>query len=195
MTGFWQSGSGKPITGKFEDSVTPDFSTIPEGTRAHACIKSFELVEKEKTDYSDAMKYYQITWTLTSGDFKGRQVTQKIKCFAGTAESIDRALNMMKLIMDLCNFKPAHGEAPTTQELMPMIGTILGVNIREWSMQKKDGSGMLEGNFVSEVHPAQNFQCETGVKAEVKRTPSQLDSAFSRNPRVNLDDLDNDVPF
>lgn len=193
---FWQSGSGTPITGEASKAFAGDFRTIPEGTMAHASIHAFELVNKEQTDYAPAMKFYQITWKLTSGEFKNRQVTQKIKCFDGSPEAIDRNLNMLKLVMDLCKFKPAHAEAPTQQDLMPMMGAILGVKIREWSMPKKDGSGMMEGNFVAEVFSPVGFEDEAGVKAEVKHVESNVDSAFSRNKPVE-DELfsRDDVPF
>ena len=123
-------------------------------------------------------------------------MTQKIKCFDGSPDAIDRNLNMLKLVMDLCKFKPTHAEAPTQQDLMPMIGSILGVKIREWSMPKKDGSGMMEGNFVAEVFSPVGFEDEAGVKAEVKHVQSNVDSAFSRNKPVE-DELfsGDDVPF
>ena len=193
---FWQSKSGKPITGKLEDAALPEFSVIPEGTMALAAIHAFEVIENADSSYEDTKKFYQITWKLTQGEFKNRQVTQKLKCFAGKPEAIDRNLNMLKLVMDLCKFKPSHGEAPTSQDLMPMVGMVLGVKIREWSLLKKDGSGMMEGNFVSEVYSSVGFQEEVGTKVEHKMIePAQ--SALQRN-KVDMDDdflASDDVPF
>ncbi len=193
---FWTSGSGAEITGSPEAAFVPDFSVIPDGTKAFAKIKNFELTEQPATPYLEAQKFYQLTWTLTQGEFKNRQVTQKIKCFAGTPSSIDRNLNMLKRIMDLCNFKPMHNEAPRTVDLQSMVGTVLGIKIREWSQPKKDGSGVMEGNFVSEVHPVANFEEEVGHKLEPKEVfASPLETAFSRNATRSAELDDSDIPF
>lgn len=196
MSNFWESKTGGTITGEAKDAFTPSFEIIPDGSTACASIFKIELMEKEATNYAEATKFYQITWKLTTSNFKGRQVTQKIKCFTGTSESIDRNLNMLRLLMDLCKFKPTHKDAPTTQDLMPMIGSIVGIKIREWSMPKRDGSGILEGNFVSEVHSPVGFQEEVGTKVEHKMIePAQ--SALQRN-KVDMDDdflASDDVPF
>jgi hypothetical protein len=54
---------------------------------------------------------------------------------------------------------------------------------------------MLEGNWVSEVHKADGFKCETGVKMEVIHTPQNtVDSALTRNANKQVD-LDEDLPF
>ena len=195
MSAFWQSGTGNEITGDPKSAFLQDFTVIPDGTLAVAVIDKFELVEK--SDQYGEKKYYEIMWKITSPDFKGRVVSQKIKPFDGKPEAIDRNLNMMKLVMTLCQYKPTHANAPSTDDLRPMIGKSAGIKIREWSMPKQDGSGMMEGNFVAEVHPAQGFQCEVGEKLEVIYTPSTgVDSALSRNPRGQTQvDLTDDIPF
>lgn len=193
---FWQSKSGIEITGSAKDAFAPSFEIIPEGTTACASIYHIELIEKEPTEYADAQKFYQITWKLTTGDFKNREVTQKLKVFQGTPEGIDRNLNMMKLIMDLCQFKPPHSNAPSADDLRPMTGKILGIKIREWSLQKRDGSGVMEGNFVSEVSDAALMYTGLGVKKEHKKAPpSHADTAFSRNPKGQEAVVDDDIPF
>ena len=66
-------------------------------------------------------------------------------------------------------------------------------------MPKKDGSGMIEGNFVAEVYARSGFEDEVGEKIEHKSMPqsSHVDSAFSRDRerRAHQDELDGDVPF
>jgi hypothetical protein len=193
MSGFWQSGSGKAITGKPEDAFLQDFGVIPEGSCAEALIKSFALVEKENKFSNKNDRFYEVKWKLCSGDFKGREVSQKIKCFDGKPEQIDRALNMMRLIMQLCDFKPTHNEAPQDLELVPMLNKVLSIKIGEWSMPKNDG-GMIEGNFIREVHASGAIQTETGIKAVVERKPtSSVESAFSRN--AAMPELEADLPF
>jgi len=193
--GFWDSRTGAPIDGSPESSHTGDFTVIPNGTSAPASIKSFLLVEKKNPRTQVEENFYQITYKITSGEFKNREVTQKIKVFEDKPETVQRALNMMKRVYDLCNHKPAHANVPTNDDLKPMIGKILGIKIREWQIAKDDG-GFMEGNFVAEVYsPSQDFKTETGIKLSLPEViTSHVNSAFSRNPRVEPD-LDSDLPF
>jgi hypothetical protein len=190
MSEFWSSGTGKMPTGKPEDAFVQSFTIIPEGTCAEALIKSFTLVEKENK-YSDRPdKFYQIVWKLCSGDFANREVTQKIKCFDGKPEQIDRALNMLKLIMQICDFKPTHAGAPQDMELIFMSNKILSIKIGEWSMPKKD----MEGNHVREVWKSGELPTETGIKTVVTHKPT--DSALQRNAMPDLYDKQmEDLPF
>jgi len=194
---FWTSPNGEEITGDPKKAFIQDFSIIPDGTTALAEIKSFVLIQKE-SEYLGHQKYYEIIWKITSNDFKNREVTQKIKAFAEKPEQVNRALNMMKLVMDLCKFKPAHSEAPINEDLKPMFRKVLGIKIREWSMPKNDGTGMMFGNTVSEVHDPKSseFSCEIGVKIEP--VIDKLDSAFSRNATPALQEfkaMQDDIPF
>lgn len=193
--GFWAAPSGKKITGSPEDSFAQAFTTIPEGTTTVANIKKFEVVEKEASQYGAAQKYIQVTYKLLDGDFKNREVQQKIKCFEGKPEQIERNLNMLMLIMKLCSYTPAHNNEPTTAELSEMVGNIVGIVIGEWSMPKTDGSGVLEGNFVREVHPSTGFVAETGVKAEVVHTFTPPETAFTRAKARRDAELEEDIPF
>lgn len=191
MSDFWNSPLGE-ITGKPEDSFTKDFSIIPDQTIAEAVIKKFVLVEKENKYENTLDKYYEITYKLINGDYKNREVTQKIKVFHGTPESVHRNLNMFKLILSLCDFKPTHRNEPTDLELIMTTGKTICVKIREWSMPKKDGTGIMEGNFVSEVYKSGDMPTETGIKlpvVEVKGVPS----ALTRNS--SLPYSDDSLPF
>ncbi len=196
MSNFWKSGTGSEIKGTAELAFMADFSIIPDGTTAISSIKSFEIIEKNN-EYTGPQKFMQITYKITSGDYRDREVKQKIKCFDGKPEAIDRNLNMLKLVMDLCGYKPTHHNEPTNQELMAMNGKVLGIKIRQWSLPKQDGTGNAEGNYVSEVHSPVNFVTETGVKIEpVISMPS--DSALSRNAssRMGIEpSIDDDLPF
>jgi hypothetical protein len=187
---FYGTATGNP-----ELAFMPEFSIIPNGTTSLARIKKFEIVSKEN-QYTGMQKFMQITWEICSDQFKGQHVTQKIKVFDGKPAQIERNQEMLMLVMKLCNFHPAHDNEPTNQELMAMNGKICGIKIREWSMPKQDGSGMMEGNFVGEVHPAAGFELVTGVKEEhVHSRPT--DSALNRNASSKTDSLgdDSDIPF
>ena len=187
---FWQSGTGITPSGRPEDAFTQNFTVIPEGSCAEAMIKSFTLVEKENKHTGKIDKFYMVVWKILSGDYKSQEVTQKIKCFDGKPEQIDRALNMLKVVMQLCDFKPTHSEAPKDIELIPMLNKILSIKIGEWSMPKQDG-GMMEGNFVRECWASGHLATETGIKAEVVHRPT--DSALTRNAK--MPDLDDSLPF
>lgn len=191
MSSFWSSGTGKQITGKPEDSFIGDFSVIPNNTQCLAQIKLFEIIKLS----DETPSHLSIIWKITSDDYKGREVNQKIKVFDGKPEQIDRNLNMLKLVMDLCQFKPSHSGCPTNEDLMKMHGKICGIKIREWAMPKNDGSGMSHGNFVAEVHPAQGFVCEIGTPMEINTSSiNSLESAFSRNS-LPLLEVNDDIPF
>lgn len=195
---FYTAPNGHKITGDADKAFINSFSVIPEGTRATAKIKAFEVINKEATQYGAAQKYIQVTYKLLAGDYTHREVTQKIKCYNGTDEQIERNLNMLVLIMKLCKFAPTHDKEPSAHELASMNGNVVGIVIGEWSMPKNDG-GLMEGNFVREVHPSEGFINETGVKAEPKPMPV-ADSAFARDKArrdaQGQDELfGDDVPF
>jgi len=191
--GFWESGSGKKITGTSDDAFIPEFTIIPNGTIADAVIKSFFLVEKDNKFTSLTDKYYELTYKLVSGDYKNREVTQKIKAFSGTPAQVDRALNMLRLVLTLCDYTPTHKDAPTDIDLLPTMGKMVCIKIREWSMPKNDGPGNIEGNFVSEVHASGALPAETGTKMEQAVVTRSVDSALNRNS--TLVDLKDDLPF
>lgn len=173
--GFWKSQSGGMIDGSAENSHLVQFTTIPDGTTATAAIKS--LID---TEYNGA-RFYQVTYKLIDGDFKEREVRQKIKCFESDSKKRDRGVNMLLRLFNICGVMPPQ-EAPTNNDLMVFINKIVGVKIREWH---DDGK---EGNYVAEVHPVNNeFTVATGQKLPPQ---DSLDSAFRRNSRV-----DKDVPF
>ena len=191
---FWNSGSGATITGRAEDAFISDFEIIPNGTQASASIKSFNLVEKENKYTGANDKFFNVNFKILDGQFKSREVGMKIKCFSGKPEQIDRNLNMLRLIMQLCDFKLTHDGEPTDIELGYMAGKIVSIKIKEWEMPKADGSGVIQGNFVSEVHASGAIPTETGIKAVVEHKPtSSVESAFSRNASMPV--LEADLPF
>jgi hypothetical protein len=193
---FWRSGSGELPVGTPEAAFLRDFSVIPNNTMAIAKIANFNNVTKENKHTGEVDKYFHINWKIIDGEFKTREVSQKIKCFNGTPEAIDRNLNMLKLVMTLCQFSPSHSGAPTDDDLKKMIGKTCGIKIREYSIPKDDGSKPIEGNFVAEVWSSHGFECQTGVKLETSPKNLPYVSAMSRNPRnVNNDLLDDDISF
>lgn|SRR3990167_52072 len=183
---FWQSEVGE-LLGTPDAAFTKTFKNIPDGTMALGKILSFKKeIDQHKKEF------YNIEWLLTDGDFKGQHVFQKIHAFDKDSNKRHRSLNMLMLIYKMYNISPKDNNPPDDQELMQFINKFAGIKIQEWSMEKTDGSGMATGNWVSEVHPASGFKCETGIKAEVVHTRSNVDSAFSRNEK---DILNEDLPF
>lgn len=181
---FWKSGTGATVTGSPDEAYIQSFATIPEGTKAVAVLHKAEL------DDGEYGKAYSLQWKFLEGDFKGRIVFQRIKAFSGKPEQIQRALNMLKLVLDLCNFKPTHANAPTNEDVAQLVGNTAGIVVGEWSMLDEQTGKMREGNFVREVHPATGFVAATG---------SRVESAFSRqrtNTEAKAPQLtDEDIPW
>ena len=192
MRGFWESDLGE-VSGKPEDAFAKTFTHVPDNTMALARIESFVNAEYEGN------KYLSIDWMLTDGEFKGAKVNQKLKVFGDpqakdSAKARHRALNMLKLIYQLYNIKPKHAGDPTDQDLAVFIGKYAGIKIRE--TEANDAGRQY--NWVSEIHQANGFKSETGVKLEVTHKRDDLSSAFDRNPKGGVaDDLDDasDIPF
>ena len=192
MGGFWESSLGE-VTGNANDAFAKSFKQIPDGTMALARIDTFINAEY------NGNKYLSIDWVLTDGDFKGQKVNQKLKVYgdpmsADSDKARHRALNMLKLIYQLYNVKPKHAGEPTDQDLMVFTGKAAGLKIRETEPNDQG----KQYNWVSEVHDAKGFKCETGINIVVTHVnPRQtVESAFSRNEQMNNGiELDNDVPF
>lgn len=179
-------------TGSQEDAFVPDFTVIPNGTTAPALFKSIMLMEKD-SQYTGHEKFYEITWKIASGEFKDQQVTQKIKCFTGTPDQIKRAKNMLLLLIKLCKLELTHDLEPSLHELAKMQGKIVGIKIREWSMQKSDGSGYIEGNFVSELHEINDkFVTQTGKKLENKKQENMQQQELAE---LSADNENGEIPF
>lgn len=204
MSDFWSSDLGE-ITGNAEDAFAKSFKQIPDGTMALAKIESFVNDENKESGF----KCLQVNWLLTDGDFKGQKVKQKIKVFGGEpqfdrdpAKTKHRALNMLKLMYQLFKMKPSHAGAPTDQDLALFSGKVAGIKIRETEPNAQGN----QYNWVSEIHDAKGFKCETGISVIVTHAHSSeqqsmgfgssVDSAFSRNsPASNAVDTLDDVPF
>jgi len=188
---FWNSPLNKSLTGNQEESFLSDFSSIPDGSIVDAFVKSFLLVDTDTT--YGKKKFYEIKWRISSGTYKNREVSQKIKCFDGTNESIHRNLNMLKLVMELFEFKPMHANAPTDADLAPMQGRVATIKIAEWELTTQDGKN-LTGNNVTEVHAAGSVANEVGVKKVTQVATGVPMSALQRNANLALD-LNDDIPF
>lgn len=188
---FWQLSSGEAPKGDEASSFAGDFRVIPDQTQAPAQIKSFMAMDATP---SYAKPFYEIVFKLVGGDFKDREVRLKIKCFDDKPQVADRNINMMKRVYDLCGHKPSHANAPTDADLLPMVGKIMGVKIREFIGTNSKTGEPTNGNYVSEVHKAdKDFATVTGVKLEV--VTSAVETAFSRNASTGLPNDDSGIPF
>ncbi len=186
MDAFWESGLGE-ITGSIEDAFAKTFKQIPDGTLALAKIDSFVNAEYQGS------KYLSIDWQLTDGDFKGQKVNQKLKVF-GEDKVRHRALNMLKLIYLLYKVQPMHSNPPTDQDLYIFVGKHAGIKIRE-TEPNDEGK---QYNWVSEVHAAAGFKCETGVKLIVTHKnimPDTYETALNRNANRTYGHATEDIPF
>lgn len=175
---FWQSQSGAPIDGTAEHSHVSTFKIIPANTVAPVSIKGVELKSY------NGEEFYQATYKIIDGDFKGYEVRHKIKCFDSDLKKRDREVNMLLRLFTVCEKKPPHDKAPEGDDFLPLKGCMLGIKIQEWFMDGK------EGNWVSEIHPlSAEFKPVTGKKA------AHIESALTRNAERSAQNLDTDVPF
>lgn len=199
MSNFWLNSNGAPITGNANKAFLGDFTIIPDGTSCKALIKSFKLISKDNLNAAPE-EYYEITWRLIDGDFKDRQVSQKLKVFSGKSESIDRNKEMMMLIMNMFHYQMQHDGILTDDDLKFFINKIASVVIGAWNyptVDKKTGKDItLEGNNVREVHPAGTIETVTGLDVSKNKKYSPVESALNRNASRNIDPtLNDEIPF
>lgn len=168
------------IQGDAEHAFVKTFAVIPDNTTAIADIKLAVIAEQNDE------KFYELTWRIIDGDFKGQQIRQKIKCWDGDSYKAKRAKSMLLLIMTMFHVKHSGEGAPNELEILPLIGKIAGIKIGYMASPKSDGT-LGEYNFVREVHKAEGFECSVGESPRVE-------SAFSRNPKTQKP-LEGDIPF
>jgi len=199
MSNFWESDLGA-VSGTSKDAFTKTFKQIPDGTMALAKISKYFIDEYENC------KFFKIDWIITGGEFKGQHVFQKLKAIDAHPRDKDpartrhRALNMMKLLYNLFDMKPSSIGMPDDAELGRFHDKPAGIKVRETEPHQDTGK---QYNWVSEIHPAQGFMCETGVnvsvtpdyKSEIPASASRVDTAFSRNPKAQTPVMEDDIPF
>ncbi len=185
MSNFWISELG-PLSGDSSDAFAKTFRQVPDNTMALAKIKSM------KNEAFGDSKYLNVSWMLTDGEFKGQTIFQKLHVFDADPKRRHKALNMLMLMYKLFDLKPASNDAPTDQELKAFENKFAGIRVQETAPNEK---GKVY-NWVSEVHPAQGFVCETGHTTVVTHT---VNSALSRNSNSRVDGgmpgIDDDIPF
>ncbi len=190
---FWTLSDNSAPKGDADSSHVKPMGIIPDGTQAPAQIKEFILAQG-----TDSYPYecYEVHFKIASGDFKGREVRLKVKCFDSKPHVADRGINMLKRIYDLCGHKPTHAEAPTEDDLKPMIGKIIGIKISEFIGTNSKTGEPSNGNYVSEIHPTKDFETVTGTKLEVTGYPTQKSSPSGpKDPLTGLPLDDSGIPF
>ena len=176
MSDFWKSELGE-LTGDSTDAFVRTFKKIPDGTKALAKIESFT-----NQAFGDN-KFLQITWALTDGEFVGQKVFHKINVFDNDSNRRHRALNMLMLIYKLFNKKPKSSNPPSDEDLSVFVGSTAGIQIQETEPNDKGKTY----NWVSEVHPAKGFVCESGFTKVISKAPLSLSN--------DNDAFGEDIPF
>lgn len=184
---FWIGQEGKKITGSEEDSFTSVSRIIPDGTSARASIKKALYIDNASQGVEN---FYLIIYTLADGDFKGSEVQQKIRCFDAKPEKAARAKNMLLRLFKLTNVVLKHNDMPTDSDMAPMQNKIVGIKIREWQFNGK------EGNWVPEVHAnTPEFVSSTGKKLEASTEVPISSYADKTSKNQAVAGLDEDLPF
>lgn len=160
---------GKKVDGSAEQSNVQANDFIPGGTRAIANIEEFKWNEFQ------GKRTIRIRWKLIDGDFKGRVTFQKIdleplKDGKPDEKKAFRQANVLKRLFMLTGATIPDNE-PTDADFAQMVGSMAGIAIEVWASIGRDGQP-ASGNWISEIHPTQGFECVTGNK-EPKLNPSQ----------------------
>jgi|SRR6056297_928376 len=187
---FFTLSNGEKPTGDAESAHAAGTLLIPHNTQAIAKIDSFKLIESQTSDFPS---FYAVKFELMNTKYKGFYVTLKLKPYDQKKSIQDRAKQMFVRLYHLCQLQPAHSGAPQDNDLLMFKDKILGIKILQWFYQGK------EGNFVSEIHSSQNYECKEGEYL-TPPTPSgqdvkqqeTADQAFSQQQTQTLDD---DIPF
>ncbi len=170
--------TGEKATGSADAAFAPQVFQIPNNTMALAMV---DKCEKKSFMYDgNAVVFYQVEWKLMNAPFRGFSVRQKIDIFAEKSAKADRAKEMFMLLFKLCNINPTP-TGPTDNELFQLQRKVCGLKIQEWDLNGKSG------NWVSELHPANGFIEEVGVKMAPK--PAQQSSFSEVNPPFMDDDI------
>jgi maltose-binding protein MalE len=99
---------------------------------------------------------------------------------------------MLKLIYDMFKQRPKSSAPPMDDDLKVFNEKIAGIRIQE---TEPNENGRVY-NWVSEVHKAEGFKCETGIKVEITHTRKSPESAFQTyQQNKQPDNLLDDVPF
>lgn len=189
---FWSTSDNSKLTGEPDATFAKAVTVIPGGTQAPAMIKGFEI-----KSFSDSPEFYQVTYLLLAGDFKGMEVWHKIHCSDLNPKKADRAKQMLMRLYKLCDLKPMHANAPSVEDLQPMQGKVIAIKIEEYKLPKADG-GVAHGNWVSEIWAEGGLPTLSGTPVEVAvSAPPPPVSALNRHSQGQLavDGLDNDIPF
>jgi len=186
---FYSLSDGSSPTGSEEDSNASVILTVFDNTFAKAKITACEI-----KIWGDN-KYVEVRWQLIDTKFKGIFVTQKIKVFEQSGKARDRAINMLVRLYKIANLKLSHSDAPGNSDLAMLKGRVMGIKIQQWFYQGK------EGNWVSEVHSAEEFTSKEGV---LKNAPAENPLIASNSMPIeayqkmsNQADsmVDDDIPF
>lgn len=187
---FYTLSDGTKPSGSAEDANIMVARTIPNDTKAVAKVTSAKLKD------FDGSKFYEVEWELTSTNYKGVTVKQKIKCFDEDEKKVDRAKQMLVRLFKVLNFKPIHSEAPTDQDLFELKGRSAGIKVQQWFYNGK------EGNWVSSLYESDGFESEEGYlltapKQEMSKMPpncndSQINTVYEEFSKQSFD---SDIPF
>lgn len=189
---FYTLSDGSKPTGSAEDSNTVSSLTIPNNTMAKAKITKFENVE-----LPSGVRFLEIKWQLNDTKYKGIHVSQKVKIFEEHPAARDRAINMLVRLFKLANLQPSSDGPPSDQELAAFKGRLMGIRIQQWFYKGK------EGNWVSEVHPADTFTSKEGQMMEAPPAQKQqmsfeeAEKAYGKvvNEEQAPNDFDDEIPF
>lgn len=173
---FWNlndSSEKLDTTGQFE-AGGGDLAPIPAKTQVKAAI------DEAKWDEYEGEQYIKLRWNvLAPTEYKGRKIFQKVKVNESDSKKQDKAKKMLCAIAvnaggGLLKMTTQPGDQDLQKHLTNKPMALL---LQVWSIEKSDGTGKAEGNWISAVSPLKTKTAEPEA-APVAAADSDDDIGF-----------------
>lgn len=195
---FWDLSDG----GAANENVEKEYEVpggnmepIPNNSDVLAYIKAVKWASKKDAEE----KYIEIQWQVEQPEqFKNRTVFQKLwvahldpmaKSEEKAKEKRDKARKMLATIDANAKGRLMQSaDTPTDDSLsLALVDARAVIKVMEWSIDPKDGTDMIRGNWISAVKP-KDAETSVGKAREVKAKPAASGGGGGF-------DLDDEVPF
>lgn len=156
---FWNlndSSEKLNTTGEFE-AGGGYLAPIPAKTQVKAAI------DEAKWDSYEGEEYIKLRWNvLAPTEYKGRKIFQKVKINEADSKKQDKAKKMLAAIAVNAGGGLLKLTAqPSDQDLQKhLTNKPMALLLQVWSIDKSDGMGKAEGNWISAVSPLKTKAAE-----------------------------------
>jgi len=191
---FWNLSDGSQVekTGEYE-AKEGGFEIIPDDTKVLAAIGEIKW-----HTFANGDRVVNVKWQVVSENFKGRIIFQALKVF-GTQyckdkqKTSDKAKRMLGAIDANSGSVLPLDREPTDQDLMRMMGKIMGLHIKVYKHDPKNPDGPeKDGNYIAGISSKQS----TPMSAPVSRAAVPMSQQANVQAQgAAQDGFDDDIPF